>query len=152
MSSTPETAFIARVHKHFVTGEEPHKEKMHNTYRGGTFDTWYSGINGDLWVEYKWLNKQPERGVFVPRLTPLQLRWGLDRAGEGRNVAVIVGLPSGGIVLLNPVHWRGGIHARTAYEYFRTAKEIAEWITSKTGRAYDSSQSRNGGENSRIVL
>ena len=53
MAAGPETRFIASVHRHLPV--DLHHEKMHNAYRGGTADCWYSGQKDDLWVEYKFI-------------------------------------------------------------------------------------------------
>lgn len=103
MSRGPENTFIAAVHRHLPVAL--HHEKMHNVYRGGTADVWYSGVK-DLWVEYKWLDLPKGDNVIVDLVTgknsplsALQQHWIRSRQAEGRNVWVIVGTPKGGIVL-----------------------------------------------------
>lgn len=77
-----------------------HIEKQNNTFRGGTFDVWYSPKGGcDLWVEYKWIARIPKKAPVNIPLSPLQVMWGKQRYAEGRNVAVCVGCADGGIVL-----------------------------------------------------
>ena len=83
---------------------------MHNAYRGGTPDVWYSGSRGDLWVEYKWIARIPKRGTIVPKLSPLQLDWLTKRKAQGRNVLVIVGSPKGALSLSLVKSW-------TKYQY-----------------------------------
>jgi hypothetical protein len=95
------------------TGKQIHsayREKMHNAYRGGTPDVWYSGPGGDLWVEYKWSTSK--KGVLVPALSSLQRDWLTKRKLEGRNVAVVVGSPTGATILEEPDHWTSGSRAR----------------------------------------
>ena len=88
MAAKPETAFIKRIHNQFKNvGVTPYFEKMHNAYRGGTWDVWYSGKKGDMWIEYKWspkalLNMSP------PPLTPLQKQWGRRTEKEGKTLRV----------------------------------------------------------------
>lgn len=82
---------------------------MHNAYRGGTPDVWYSGKNGDLWVEYKWAPKVPKSGIIVPDLSPLQLKWLKGRFEEKRNVVVIVGYPDGCLIMEWPKDWTDGV-------------------------------------------
>jgi hypothetical protein len=89
----PETSFITTVHRHLPV--HLHREKMHNAYRSGTADVWYSGNRADLWVEYKFLRETP---VHAPMriyelLSPLQLLWLNERYSEGRNVVVVLGVP-----------------------------------------------------------
>lgn len=102
----PENRFIASVHR--LLKGKIHFEKMHNPYRGGTADVWYSGSSGDAWIEYKWLNSVPKRGVVKPKLEPLQRKWLQERYAEGRTVLIVVGCPAGGILFANPDMWEGG--------------------------------------------
>lgn len=81
---------------------------MHNPYRGGTADVWYSGKR-DAWIEYKWINSLPKKGVLVPDLSGLQKHWLGSRFIEGRNVFVVVGCPSGAVVFSNPAEWNDGL-------------------------------------------
>jgi len=105
VSSGPETRFIASVHRHLPPEAEFHREKMANPYRGGTADSWYSGLKRDLWVEWKWveLPKRPDTLIDItagkkPSLSVLQQQWICDRRTEGRSVWVIVGSKAGGMV------------------------------------------------------
>lgn len=107
MSRGPENRFIDSVHR--LLKGKCHFEKMHNPYRGGTADVWYSGKSGDCWVEYKWLNRVPKRGVVKPKLEPLQRDWLRGRWNEGRCVFVIVGCPAGAMLFLEPKNWEDGI-------------------------------------------
>lgn len=81
---------------------------MHNPYRGGTADVWYSG-EYDAWIEYKWINSVPKKGVLKPDLSSLQKLWLSGRYLEGRNVLVVVGCPLGAIVFSNPADWEDGV-------------------------------------------
>lgn len=85
---------------------------MHNPYRGGTPDVWYSGKGGDLWIEYKW-----GKG----KLSPLQFEWLTKRHEEGRNVAVCKGSAKGAVVLDEP----------GAFQL--TDAEVADWILMECG-------------------
>src|SRR5690606_30995025 len=98
MASKPETTFYNSVHKHLPPKPELHREKMNNPYSSGTPDFWFSGPRGDLWIEYKWLPRTPQRGAVSPPklLSPLQAKWLEARHGEGRAVGVIIGCPAGG--------------------------------------------------------
>lgn len=85
----PENRFIQRVHKHL--DKAVYREKMHNPYRGGTPDVWYSGPKSDMWVEYKWNKARPT----CKGLSALQVKWLDARSAEGRNVAVVCGWERG---------------------------------------------------------
>lgn len=133
--STPENSFRNAVN--VKISPKVHREKMHNPYRGGTFDQWYSGISGDLWVEYKWLPKIPKKGIVLPKLSSLQNLWGTGRALEGRQVYVVIGTPEGGVVFevyeRNYFSFYPGWATGISIEVFRTLlkskQELADWIT-----------------------
>lgn len=95
MSGKPENAFIRSVHQYLP---KTYHEKMANPWRSGTADVWYSGVLGDMWVEYKYVPKIPKRTAILPELSPRQLQWLNDRDAEGRRVAVVLGHPDGGVV------------------------------------------------------
>lgn len=136
----PENQFIASVHRHLAP-REPHWEKMHNEYRGGTADVWYSGFKSDLWIEYKFLPRIPQRGVIRlcktdiknPILSILQQNWLHERYEEGRAVYVIVGCPSGGVVLRD-LEWMHEIPVAAFVKRMETRKSLANWITQQTVR------------------
>ena len=79
---------------------------MHNPYRGGTADYWYSGKTADLWIEYKYLSALPARDgtLIYADLSELQRDWINGRYKEGRNVWVVIGHPKGAVVL-NNLRW-----------------------------------------------
>ena len=128
MAVKPENTFRASVHRHL--DKSVHQEKMSNPYSSGTADDWYSGKGGDLWIEYKFIPRQPQRGsVKIASLfSTLQLNWLRDRHLEGRNVGVIIGCPSGGLILRD-LDWE--LESVTV-EYFTTRlrprRDLAEWI------------------------
>ncbi len=143
MSMQPENKFRASVHRLMVP-KSPHHEKMHNDYRGGTADDWYSGKLDDVWIEYKWVAKLPKRVALKPKLEPLQEVWLRDRYVEGRNVYVIVGCPDGGVLFRSPKEWILGL---TDYEIM-TRGDIALWISKFTTGAYEY-QAKPSGRRSR---
>lgn len=114
MSSKPETTFTNAVHRHLPPLSKLYREKMHNPYRGGTPDYWYSGRK-DLWIEWKFL-ALPKKSIGVkdidliggknPIISGLQDTWLGDRFDEGRNVWVIVGHKDGGVIMETPSRWR----------------------------------------------
>ena len=133
MATKPENTFREGVHRH-LKGKPIHHEKMSNPYSSGTADDWYSGKgqgSSDLWIEYKYIPRQPQRGsVKIAKLfSALQLKWLSDRHREGRNIAVIIGCPSGGLILRD-LDWE--LESVTV-EYFtarlRSRTELAEWIS-----------------------
>ncbi len=120
----PENRFIQRVHKHL--SKSVYREKMHNAYRGGTPDVWYSGPKGDLWIEYKWVAKLPKNKLLRAALSALQLDWLVRRKAEGRRVYVAVGYPEGCCLLNLENEWRDG------YKFVGpghpSAEDLAKWI------------------------
>jgi len=135
MAIKPETTFVSSVHKHLPLKSVLHREKMSNPYSSGTADVWYSGQLGDLWVEYKFLPRTPQRGNVVPAklLSPLQTQWLNGRHMEGRNVAVIIGCPTGGVILLDK-RWENDLSASEFVSLIRSRPELAGWIRQRTMR------------------
>lgn len=128
---TPETNFRLRVERKLP--RTLHREKMANPYTGGTADSWYSGKKGDLWVEYKFLPSIPQRGMITAKrigLTPLQEDWLKGRYEEGRNVAVIVGVPGGGVIMRNLLWAKSTPASLFATRVSDVA--IAQWIAHET--------------------
>lgn len=130
-SSGPENRFLNSIHRLLP---RVHKEKMHNMFRGGTADVWYSGAEGDLWVEYKYIHSVP--GKVLPNLSSLQQAWLNSRHAEGRRVLVIVGHPGGGVILSNR-EWMEHIPKEVFLERTKSKKEIAAAILSITGEAHE---------------
>ena len=130
MAIKPENTFISGVHKHIP--RHIHREKMNNPYSSGTADVWYSGKGGDLWVEYKWIPRIPQRGVVAPQklLSALQMKWLNDRYNEGRNVNVIIGCPAGGVLLLDRL-WECDLTAAGFTSLIRSRHDLADWISSQ---------------------
>lgn len=132
MPRKPETNFTGTVHKRLPSKKVPHREKMSNPWRGGTADWWYSGSKADLWVEYKYVTKLPVNADVKVDLSPLQRDWIEGRYKEGRNVAVIVGCPSGGVVLMRGA-WRKDIPVSFFRSALLTREQLARWILDQTG-------------------
>lgn len=132
MAVKPESAFISRVHKRLPA--KLHREKMHNAYRGGTADVWYSGPMDDLWIEYKYLPTVPVRKDVSPDLSALQRLWLDGRLAEGRNVAVVIGCPRGGVVLEHGA-WQTPMTPDEFVRQLKSVEDIARWITTYTSGA-----------------
>ena len=148
MPAKPESSFIASINRLLplkkrressrAREKHPpcrhiHYEKMNNPYSSGTADGWYSGAAGDLWIEYKFLPRIPQRVSVKPRelLSDLQVEWLNERHGEGRNVAVIIGCPDGG-VLLREREWEKELCSQAFQTLIRSRSTLAEWILEQT--------------------
>jgi len=130
MSTTkPENRFIAGIHKNLP---RTYAEKMNNPWRAGTPDVWYSGDRGDLWIEYKYIERIPRSLQILPDLTPRQKRWLNNRFDEGRNVAVVLGTPTGGVIYRNK-EWLTPMDNETLSGLVVPKDEIARWIFSQVG-------------------
>lgn len=130
MSTTkPENRFIESVHRHLP---RTYAEKMNNPWRAGTADVWYSGDRGDLWIEYKFIERIPRSKEILPDLTPRQKRWLNNRFDEGRNVAVVLGTPTGGVIYRNK-EWMRPLDHVTLAGLIVPRDEIARWIFSQVG-------------------
>ena len=104
--------------------------KTNNPYIAGIPDCYYSGPGSDLWVEYKFILKLPTRVPIVVNLSALQLHWLDSRHAEGRNVAVIVGTPTGGVVFRMGGPWE--ITTADFQSQIISRKELANWIATQT--------------------
>lgn len=123
----PETKFIGRVHAKLPNNI--YHMKNSNPYTGGIPDVWYSGPRTDLWVEYKWLPKKPVTAVVDPLnlLSALQAKWLNERANQGRNVAVIIGCPGGGVVLTD-YEWKDELNAQEFNSLIESDADLAKWV------------------------
>lgn len=123
---TPENTFIASVHRHLPAGL--YRMKNHNQYNGGIPDVWYSGLAGDLWIEYKHV-VIPKRDTttITPELSDLQKNWIRSRFSEGRRVGVVVGCKEGG-VWLPDLQWEVNLTADAFRACLKTRSEIAAEI------------------------
>jgi hypothetical protein len=129
--SKPENSFIAGIHKHLPVAL--HHEKMHNPYRGGTADVWYSGKRADLWIEYKYELLPARATTLIPiDLSALQKLWLARRSNEGRNVAVIVGCQKGGVLFLEET-WLTPLRMDEFVRRIVSRKDLANWILQQTG-------------------
>lgn len=108
-----------------------HREKMANPFRSGTADCWYSGTRADLWVEYKWIPHVPRSASITPALSGKQSHWLNSRMAEGRNVAVILGSPDGGLIYTEG-SWREPVDSATFVDLMLDRGEIAAWIEGVT--------------------
>ncbi len=143
MAVKPESSFIARVNDKLPIAVRPrsakareasdgrliHYEKMNNPYSSGTADGWYSAAGGDLWVEFKYLPSIPQRSIVSPTklLSELQLKWLNGRYEEGRNVAVAIGCPAGGVVLVDRA-WEKDLPAEVFKTLMVSVVDLAHWI------------------------
>lgn len=94
---------------------------------------WYSGGVSDLWIEYKYVGSIPKRVPIDPMelLSSLQEQWLRKRFCEGREVAVIIGCPKGGIVLTDRA-WESAVRADEFQKMLQSRSDLARWIVIKT--------------------
>ena len=107
--------------------------KLNLPYTAGVADNWYSGLGGDLWVEYKYYPEMPSTLRLItgksPKITLLQQDWLRQRSGEGRHVAVVVGSTQGGVIL---DHLSWDMEEIPVSELI-TKRAIAAWIAGVCG-------------------
>ena len=129
MPSKPETTFTNRVHRALPPVKFFHREKMHNPYRGGTADYWYSGKTADLWIEYKYLSALPVRDstIINADLSELQQEWLNGRYAESRNVWVVIDHPKGAVVL-NNLRWNESISTAEFKKQSISAQNFAQLL------------------------
>ena len=127
MSAKPETTFINALHRKLP--KSVYHMKNNNPYTGGIPDCWYSGQLGDVWVEFKYLPSMPVRADVHPTklLSALQMEWLNGRYAEGRNVAVIIGAPKGGVLLVDRA-WEMSLSPQLFASLIRSKDDLIEWI------------------------
>lgn len=104
---------------------------IHDSYQAGVPDHYYSAHGADLWAEYKFF--KTDRDSFnlllptkTPKLSRLQQNWLQSRHDEGRTVWVIVGMPSGGVILYGDEWNKGEIRVATLLSRKQIAAEIMQ--------------------------
>jgi hypothetical protein len=107
---------------------------MHNAYRSGTADVWYSGHAGDLWIEYKFIRELP---VLAPvriyeLLSKRQLLWLNGRHAEGRTVSVVLGTPLNAYVFEDGAWQTFDVTRHQIVERGLDRKGVAAYITRLT--------------------
>lgn len=130
MAVKPESQFISGIHSKL--DREVYRMKNNNPYIGGIPDCYYSGNKGDLWVEYKFIPKLPLKVAVKPDVSALQLDWMKGRHAEGRNIALIVGCPEGGVIF--KIHEEYNLPSDLFRARLKSRTEIADWITKQTKR------------------
>ena len=119
---------MASIHKHLPASI--YRCKMNNPYTAGIPDVWYSGISGDLWVEYKFIPRNPTCGTVRFTLSELQKHWLEQRQSEGRNVAIVIGCPAGGVVVKPPTY---ELPVTSFNSLLKSRTDLAAWIRQETG-------------------
>lgn len=129
----PERNFINRIHR--KVKPTLYKQAMGLTSTNGTPDYYYEGLQGALWVEYKWYPKEPEEIDLCDTKKPthlsmLQQAW-LKRANKNSvKVAVVAGYPKGCVVLLGK-QWMSGVTLSKRFlikNHKWTEREFAEFL------------------------
>jgi len=121
----PERRFRQSVTKHL---KSIYVWPINDNYHAGVPDHYYSGLGGDLWVEYKYFPTDRAhfdllRPAKTPKLTRQQQHWLDSRYEEGRSVWVVVGMPSGGVILINK-EWLEPVIVEHLYTREEIAREI----------------------------
>ncbi|MDQ3273755.1 MAG: hypothetical protein M3Q39_01665 [Actinomycetota bacterium] len=133
MAAKPESTYTQSINRQKVL-KETYYEKTNNPFRSGIADMWYSGERGDLWVEYKYEPSLPKIKEYRPDLSPRQVKWLGDRHDEGRKVAVILGLPEGGVIYTDK-SWLLEFKQAELLARSLSRPEIAQWIFEQVGKS-----------------
>lgn len=134
MAQKPEAKYKQAVHRHLDASI--HHQGMYTPFSAGTPDHWYSGVEDDLWIEFKWDDAAPRRvhlcnpQVKYPKMSGKQQQWLRARYSEGRNVAVVYATKEGGIIL-EALAWEYPLDKEVFLTRAITAKEVALWISRK---------------------
>jgi len=101
--------------------------KLMLNFNNGVPDVWLSGTAGDIWIEFKYINKVPKRQStkIKPNLSDLQSHWLNGRYYEGRKVCVILGSEIGSYVFTD-LEWNSSI---TRDDLTLSRQDVITWIT-----------------------
>jgi hypothetical protein len=121
----PERQFRQSITRHL---KHTYVWAINDNYQAGVPDHYYSGLGGDLWAEYKYYPTDRNsfdllRPTKHPKLTALQQHWLNSRYDEGRHVWVVVGMPSGGVILLDK-EWMHPVEVQAILPRKQIAQEI----------------------------
>ena len=133
MAAKPETSFTKRITSRLP--KDIYVMKNHNVYTGGVPDLWISGNKADLWCEMKYVDPLPVNVPIRPMklLSTLQAEWLNKRHDQGRNVAVIIGCKTGGIILRNK-EWMKDISPSLFPSLIKSHAQLAEWVVGEVIR------------------
>lgn len=134
MAQKPEAKYKAKIHRKLP--EYVYHQGMYTPFSAGTPDHWYSGVEADLWIEYKWQEQCPKLihlcnpGVKYPMLTSKQQSWLKGRYNEGRNVAVVYATKEGSIIFEHGA-WEYPMEKETFFHLSLDVEEVVNWIVRK---------------------
>lgn len=127
-----ESQFTQKIHK-ALRKKAPwlYVWKIRDTLAGGVADAYYSGPNGDMWIEYKYLTALPKRASTKIKtcLTEQQLQWLRARGAEGRAVFLVIGSPNGCLILGTKGCEIEGVNDITLADFIRSAVDIQQVIS-----------------------
>lgn len=101
----PERGYILSVHRQIDIAWNLHKQSNTGAMgANGTPDYYYERFRQSTWIEYKYVQKIPQRFLITDpackfKLSPLQRRW-LNRAVDNQvRVAVVLGSVEGALII-----------------------------------------------------
>ena len=99
--------------------------KLNISFTAGVPDCWLSGIDGDLWMENKYLQTVPPIVDPTKLLSVLQQQWLLRRHAEGRSVGVLIGSADGHLYFPS-LSWLSPVTRGTFLTNAKKTRDIAE--------------------------
>ena len=90
----------------------------------------------DCWIEFKYMPHIPRSTGIQPDLSAKQRQWINKRHDEGRNVAVILGCPDGGVIYTNR-EWDEPLDTPSFVERMLPRRQLAAWIEGVTCAGFD---------------
>jgi len=99
---------------------------------GGIPDCWLSGMEGDLWMENKYLQTVPPVVDPTKLLSALQQQWLIRRHAEGRFVGVLIGSVDGHSFFPG-LSWQDSVSRGTFTTNAKKTGEIAEELIEIVG-------------------
>ena len=108
--------------------------KLNLRFIRGVPDAWLSGLEGDLWLELKYLQKLPPVVEPEKLLSANQISWLTRRHEEGRSVAVLVG-SSDGHLFFPGLSWQSSVSRERWIQSSLTTKETGEFLIELVGES-----------------
>ncbi len=129
-----EHSYIRSIHRKLkiIPGLDIWKIRADGT--NGVADCWYSGVAGNIWVEYKYVKTLPKRGSTIidptntnKYLSKLQQEWLRKKHEHNISTAVILGCSLGGVILKG-LEWQTPLLTEDFRQKIISNKAIASFI------------------------
>ena len=123
-----EHGFVRSVHRQL--SPDVFVWKINDKYAGGVPDAFYAGPARCLFVEFKYVTlPKKETSLVRTNLSEQQKLWLNRMLAMDKNVAVVIGSDSGGLILSSGA-WNSQVTKTTFTKYALSNNKISAWIES----------------------